>query len=109
MTEIIKLKDDAVTSIDTNHWSIGGCPTCDWGSDYCTEIEIYFKNHPRIIFERHKMYYYDEDFSVGYFIKLFCTNYEKFADMTASEFVDFITTEITRNFEVKIRQKGEQE
>ena len=43
MTEIIKLKDDAITSIDTGNWSIGGCPTCDYGSDYCTEIKIYFK------------------------------------------------------------------
>lgn len=103
MTEIIKLKDDAITNIDTGHWSIHGCPTCDYGSDYCTEIKIYFKNYPSITFERHKMYEYDEDFSVGYFIKLFCINCDKFADMTASEFIDFITTEITRDFEVKVK------
>ena len=66
-------------------------------------MEICFWGHRDITFIRHRMYGYDEDFSVGYFIKLFCTNYEKFADMTVSEFVDFITTEITRDFEVEVR------
>ena len=100
MKEIIKLKDDAVIRIDTDHncYSLG-CPTCGYGSDYCTEMEIGFKNHQGITFTRHKMYDFDEDFSVGYFIGLFCSNYEKFADMTADEFIEFITTEIKRDFE----------
>lgn len=103
MAEIIRLKDDVITSIDTDHWSVGGCPTCDYGSDYCTQVDIYFKNHPRIGFARHKMYYYDEDFSVGYFIQLFCNNFDKFVDMTADEFVNFITEKIKADFEIEIR------
>ena len=100
--EIIKLADDVVTAIDTDHSYISGCPTCDYGSDYCTQIEIEFNIHKGIRFERHQMYNYDEDFSIGYFIKLFCGNYEKFVTMTADEFVEFITTEIKKDFEVDI-------
>lgn len=100
--EIIKLVDDAVINIYTDHDYISGCPTCDYGSDYCTEVIIAFNNHKRIIIERHQMYDFDEDFSIGYFIKLFCSNNEKFASMTADEFIEFITTEIKKDFEVDI-------
>lgn len=101
--EIIKLVDDAVTNIYTDHQCYcEGCPTCGYGSDYCTTMEIYFKNHSYIKFENHNMYDFDEDFSIGYFIKLFCSNNEKFTSMTADEFVEFITTEIKKDFDVDI-------
>lgn len=101
--EIIKLTDDAVVDIKTDYdcYSLG-CPTCGYGSDFCTTMEIRFKNHNAIGFENHNMYEYDEAFSVGYFIKLFCSNNEKFSSMTAEEFIDFITTEITRDFDCKV-------
>ena len=101
--EIITLTDDAVVDIATDHYYSPGCPTCDYGSDYCTTMEILFKAHTPIRFARHQMYEYDENFSVGYFIRLFCCNAERFPSMTAEEFIAFITAEITRDFdEVKV-------
>ncbi len=100
MIEIIKLKDDAVIDFNMNCECYStGCPTCGYGSDYCTEMEICFKNHSSISFKLHEMYGYVESFSVGYFMKLFCSNFEKFSEMTVDEFINFATTEIKKDFE----------
>lgn len=99
MTEIIKLKDDAVIDFYTNHTCYDtGCPTCGYGSCYCTEMEIYFINHSSISFELDEMYGYNEDFSLGYFMRLFGLNFEKFSEMTVDEFINFTTTEIKKDF-----------
>jgi hypothetical protein len=100
MNTIIELKDGAVTDIYTDQCCYsGGCETCGYGSDYCTELTITFDDNDTYTAERHKMYDYDENFSIGYFVKLFCANVDNFAEMTKEEFKHFIANKIKEDFE----------
>ena len=98
--EIIKLKDNAVIDIKTDNYCYNrGCDTCGYGSDYCKELVVRFDDMDTYTYERHQMYDYDESFSIGYFIKLFCANIDTFVNMTKEEFKEFIDNKIKEDFQ----------
>ena len=37
---LIQLVDGGIFDIDTDEYYYGGCPTCDYGSEYINEIDI---------------------------------------------------------------------
>ena len=39
-TEILKLADGAITNITDDSWKSDGCPTCDYGAEYITELYL---------------------------------------------------------------------
>ena len=98
--KIIKLKDNAVINIKTDNYCYDrGCDTCGYDSDYCTELTITFDDMDTYTYERHQMYHYDENFSIGYFVKLFCSNIDTFANMAKEEFKKFIENKIKEDFQ----------
>lgn len=96
---IIKLKDCSIENINTNMICyFEGCHTCGYGSDYCTEITIRFDDHSRMVAEYHSEYDYDEDFSIGYFVRLFCQNFESIQNMTKDDFIYWFKNEVGNQF-----------
>lgn len=97
--EIIKLKNSVIENIDTDMTCLSeGCWTCGYGSDYCTTITIRFDDNDRLRAERHSEYDYDEDFSIGYFVRLFCQNFENIQEMDKEDFIQWFKNEVSSQF-----------
>lgn len=69
---LIALKDGGILDVISDSESYGGCPTCDYGSNYIRSFDVSFVNHPTLKFGVSAMYAYalSEDFV----IKLFTRN-----------------------------------
>lgn len=91
---LISLIDDAIMDVVTYTFlESEGCPTCGYGSDYCTDVTIYFKNENFITTSVHSSTL-DTSFSVSFFVRFFCSNLEKIQQMTKQEFIDFFYSQI---------------
>lgn len=97
--DIIKLKDVAIKNIETDMYCLSeGCPTCGYGSDYCTEVDIYFNDGTRLGCKLHESNGYSTDFSVGYFVILFCSNLQNIQEMSKNDFVEWFKDIISKDF-----------
>ena len=85
----IKFADgNQLESYSDDSWSSSGCPTCDYGSKYVNELEIYTTNYDLyIVFNQ--MYHYA--FSTADAIRIFAVDLSK---MTEEEFIQHIDTEV---------------
>lgn len=96
---IIKLKDCSIENIDTDMTCYSeGCETCGYGSDYCTEVTVEFDDYTSINAEYHSEYNYDDNFSIGYFVRLFCQNFEKIQNMTKDTFIEWFKNTVSEDF-----------
>lgn len=100
---IIKLRDSAIENIDTDMTCYDeGCPTCGYGSDYCTEVAIKFSDNTYYHAEYHTSYNYSDSFSIEYFVRLFCQNIQNIEAMTKDEFIDWIRAKLSNDFNNKV-------
>ena len=85
-TEILELKDGAVTNIESDNWKTDGCPTCDYGAEYITElyvkttslsIEIEFKDECDYV-------------STATILSVFLQNVNIITEMTERQFVNWL-------------------
>ena len=81
---IAKLKDGYIKSIDTDEYSSGGCPTCDFGSCYVNEFWITLSKS-KIYAETSQMYEYC--FSAGEVMRSFLRKAPEFLNMTEDDFI----------------------
>lgn len=96
---IIKLKDSAIENIDTDMTCYDeGCPTCGYGSDYCTEVVIKFSDNSYIHAEYHESDDCSDTFSIGYFVRLFCQNIQNIESMTKDEFIGWFKATVSNDF-----------
>ena len=72
--------------LDEDHYSYGGCPTCDYGSEYINEITLYTTNY---IIETVFNQMYEYTFSVSDGIRILAVD---LGSMTESEFIQYIDT-----------------
>lgn len=87
--ELIKLLDDKVMSITTDHDYVRGfCETCDFGSKYVQTITIMFEDGDRISYEIENDYQYALD--EARLMQFFANNLENFAQMTRDDFCAFL-------------------
>lgn len=96
-TPILKLKDDAITYWEDDHHYSPGCPTCDYGSEYCTEIDIGFESGKRIHIEQTQSYEYG--LSQADMMRIMCSNYNDIVKMTRDEFYDWIKAKVLEKYE----------
>lgn len=84
---LMKLKDGYIKSVDYETQSYAGCPTCDYGSVYISDIEIGLKNF-KIKICSEQMY----DFAIteGMLMKLLLHDSEAIHNMTEKEFSEYI-------------------
>ena len=103
---LIKMLDGGILNYVDDNYYYEGCPTCDYGSEYITEIDITLVHHT-IHIKTNQMYEYA--LSEGQMIRLFLTNYDTIRTMTEKEFIDWLKAklidiayeEVIEEFEVK--------
>lgn len=88
---LIKMLDGGLENYTDDYYSYGGCPTCDYGSEYITEIDITLTRYT-IHIKTNQMYEYV--ISEGQMIKLFLTEYNTIQEMTEKEFVDWFKAKL---------------
>lgn len=87
--ELIKLLDDKVMNITTDHhFTPGYCSTCDFGSMYVQMITVEFEDGSKVYYEIENEYGYA--LSEAKLMRFFTNNLENFAQMTRSEFCKFL-------------------
>ena len=88
---LIKMLDGGILRYADDHYRYGGCPTCDYGSEYINEIDITLVHHT-IHIKTNQMYEYV--LSEGQMIRLFLTEYDTIRTMTERNFVDWIKAKL---------------
>ena len=83
---LIKMVDGGLVNYIDDYYSYGGCPTCNYGSEYITEIDITLTQYA-IHVKTNQMYEYV--ISEGQMMTLFLSEYETIKTMTENEFVDW--------------------
>jgi hypothetical protein len=83
---LIKMTDGGLVNYEDDCYSYGGCPTCDYGSEYINEIDITLTQY-KIHVETNQMYEYV--LSEGRMMRLFLTEFNTIQTMTEKEFVDW--------------------
>lgn len=83
---LIKMIDGGLVSYEDDSYNYGGCPTCDYGSEYINEIDITL-THYKIHVKTNQMYEYV--LSEGQMMKLFLSEYNTIQTMTEKEFIDW--------------------
>lgn len=103
---LMKLKDSYIKSVDYETQHYAGCPTCDYGSVYISDIEIGLKNFDIKIYSEQM---YDFAITEGMLMKLLLNNSEAIHNMTEEEFCGYIR-EWARKFQnegTRVRVKVE--
>ena len=83
---LIKMIDGGLVNYEDDCYSYGGCPTCDYGSQYINEIDITLTKY-RIRVETNQMYEYV--LSEGQMMKLFLSEYNTIQTMKEKDFIDW--------------------
>ena len=84
---LIKMTDGGLINYEDDCYSYGGCPTCDYGSEYINEIDITLTRY-KIHIETNQMYEYV--LSEGQMMRLFLSEYNTIQTMTEKEFVSWL-------------------
>lgn len=85
-TEILKLKDGAITNIKCDNWKIDGCPTCDYGAEYITELNVKTTGlFIEISFNEERDYV-----STATILSVFLQNVDTITEMTERQFADWL-------------------
>lgn len=90
-TPIIKLKDANIVEIETDSSSYGGCETCDYGSEYTTEITFHYDDGSVDYLEISEMY--DYVCSEMDLMNFFIGNIEALKDVTRNELNEMFESE----------------
>lgn len=83
---LIKMIDGGLVNYNDDYYHYSGCPTCDYGSEYITEIDITL-THYKIHVKTNQMYEYV--LSEGQMMRLFLSEYDTIRTMTEEKFVDW--------------------
>ena len=88
---LIKMVDGGMINYYDDFMSYGGCPTCDYGSSYITEIYIELTKY-KIHIKTNQMYGYA--ISEGQMMKFFLTKYNEILNKTEKEFIEWFKEEV---------------
>ena len=83
---LIKMVDGGMVNYTDDCYSYAGCPTCNYGSEYITEIDITLTRY-KIHVKTNQMYGFA--LSEGDMIKLFLSEYDTIRTMTEKSFIDW--------------------
>lgn len=88
---LIKMLDGGILNYVDDNYHYDGCPTCNYGSEYITEIDITLIHHT-IHIKTNQMYEYV--LSEGQMMRLFLTAYDTICAMTEKEFIDWLKAKL---------------
>ena len=78
---LIKMIDGGIVNYEDDSYHYDGCPTCNYGSEYITEIDITLVHHTIHV-------------KTNQMIRLFLTNYDTIRTMTEKEFIDWFKAKL---------------
>lgn len=84
---LMPLKDSAILNVNYDTEYYAGCPTCDYGSSYITNIVIELVNR-NIKINSEQMYNYG--ITEGMLMKLLLQNATRIHNMTEEEFCNYV-------------------
>lgn len=86
VNEILKLKDGAITNIESDNWKTDGCPTCDYGAEYITELNVKTTGFSV------KIEFADENdyVSTATILSVFLKNVNIITEMTERQFINWL-------------------
>lgn len=90
---LLKLKNGGIVNIQSDEYSYGGCPTCDYGSQYINEITITLTKYI-INVNLNKMYEYC--LSSGSLMIIILPNVDKIMSMTEEEFIKWFKEQLQK-------------
>jgi len=90
---LIKMVDGGLVNYEDDSYSYGGCPTCNYGSEYITEIDLTLTKY-KVHIRTNKMY--DYVISEGDMMKIFLSNYEEITTLTEKEFLDWFKIQLMK-------------
>lgn len=90
---MIKCKDGEILDFITEKECRLGCPTCSYGWAYIDRCKIEFT---RTILKCKTEYEDDYILSEDFWVKLMCSNAQRFASMTEDEIIEFIIEDVRR-------------
>lgn len=93
---LIELVDGAIVDIDTDQDYTSGCDTCDYGSSYETDINIYYRNRKRDLIRDVSMYSYG--ICMSDMIKLMINYQEDIKKLRECEVADFIVDRLENEY-----------
>lgn len=90
---ILKLQDGGIVDIKDDMYHFDGCPTCDYGSEYITELDITFTQY-KLHIEINNMY----NFGVtqGDVMRIILKNVDKILNMTEFGFCEWLCNEFKK-------------
>ena len=88
---LIKMADGGMITYNDDFMSYRGCPTCDYGSSYITEIDIELTKY-KIHIKTNRMF--DYVISEGQMMKFFLTKYNEILNKTEKEFIEWFKEEV---------------
>lgn len=88
---MVEMIDGGMVDYRDNSFFYSGCETCDYGSEYITEINITLTNH-KIAVETNQMYEYA--ISEGDMLKILLSNYDAIKLMTENEFCYWLKSQL---------------
>jgi len=88
---LIKMLDGGMVNYEDDCECYGGCPTCNYGSEYINDVDITLTKYI-IHFRTNQMYEYV--LSEGQIMKLFLTENNTIQAMTEKEFVDWFKAKL---------------
>lgn len=105
---LMKLVDGGIKDIEYEHDSIKGCPTCDYGSSYITDLTVTFDKY---VLKAHTDKMYDFCPTEGYLMKILLQNAEFIKSMTEENCCKYLKEKIEElqytTFELKLEVKYE--
>lgn len=101
MEFILKLKDDGIYEFASDSEAWGGCETCNYGSHYINEFEIYCSKL-NIYFKTDQMY--EHAMSESFLMKLFIAKAEHFKTLTEEELAKELETLLREKFEEEVEE-----
>lgn len=90
---LIKMIDGGMVDYHDDSSYISGCPTCDYGSEYITEIDITLTKY-KIHAETNQMY--SHAISEGQMMKVLLPNYGAIQSMTEKEFITWFKAKLIK-------------
>ena len=84
---LITMIDGGMVKYEDDSWHIPGCPTCNYGSSYITEIDITLTCY-KVRIKIDTMYTYA--LSEGDMMRIFLSEYDGIKTMTENEFIDWL-------------------
>ena len=103
---LIKMVDGGLVNYKDDTTCYAGCPTCDYGSEYITDIDVELTTH-NIHVNLNATYSYA--ISEGDMIRLFLQEYNEIQQMTEKQFIKWFEekiNEIEDGYRTKIDYKA---